>query len=182
MRACLALLCLALLVGGCSSLPNSTLNDICAIYDENPSWRRAAKRSSEKWNVPVWTLMAIVHQESRFKGNAKPPRKAKSSARGYAQAKKETWKWYIEKSGNDGADRDNFGDAMDFIGWYANVTRERNRVSLSDTYSLYVAYHEGHGGFDRQTWERTDKQWLLGVARKVEQQALRYREQYAKCD
>lgn len=176
------LLALPLLVLLTSCAGPSNLNDICAIYDDKSGWHRAAKKASKKWNIPVWTLMAIMHQESRFDGDAKPPRKSKSSARGYAQAKKETWKWYISQTGNQGADRDNFSDAVDFIGWYANVTRERNQVSLSDTYSLYVAYHEGHGGFSRQSWEQKQKQWLLGVARKVEQQALRYREQYQKCD
>jgi hypothetical protein len=119
--------------------------------------------------------MAIIHQESKFRRDARPPKKRvlgfipwgrASSAYGYAQAKDDTWDWYISKTGNRGADRDDFEDAVDFVGWYCSMTHRTNGVSKWDAYNQYLAYHEGHGGYRRRTYNK--KAWLLGVARKVE--------------
>lgn len=60
--------------------------------------------------------------------------------------------WYIDKTGNRGADRNDFDDATDFIGWYANYTYKTLGVSKWDAYKQYLAYHEGHGGFKRKTY------------------------------
>ena len=44
-----------------------------------------------------------------------------------------------------GADRDDFNDAIDFIGWYNDQSSRRSKISKSDAYNLYLAYHEGQG-------------------------------------
>ena len=63
-----------------------------------------------------------MRQKSSFRHNAAPPRATflgvpmwwrQSSAYGYAQAKDSTWEWYQQKTGNWGADRDNYADAVD---------------------------------------------------------------------
>ena len=48
---------------------------------------------------------------------------------------------------NYGADRDDFGDTIDFIGWYNNVSNEQLGIDKQDAFRLYLAYHEGHGGY-----------------------------------
>ena len=93
--------------------------------------------------------------------------------------KDETWDWYIEKSGHRGADRDDFDDAVDFIGWYGNYTHKTLGVSKWDAYNQYLAYHEGHGGFKRKSYVK--KPWLMSVAKKVKSRAQRYRAQLATC-
>jgi len=103
-----------------------------------------------------------------------------SSAYGYAQASNETWDLYRKSTGNTWADRDDFGDAVDFIGWYGNVSFKKCRIPKSDAYHLYLAYHEGHGGFNRKTYKK--KSWLLQVARKVQKRANRYKVQLASCE
>jgi hypothetical protein len=134
-------------------------------------------------------MMAIMHQESRFRAKAKPPRTKilwiipgprKSDAYGYPQAKDSTWSWYKKSSGNRGADRDKFGDAIDFIGWYNAQTHKKNGVRLNDAYSLYLAYHEGHGGFSRKSYNK--KGWLKGVANKVASRANTYSQQLSGCE
>jgi hypothetical protein len=134
-------------------------------------------------------MMAIMYQESRFQAKAKPPRKKilgfipgprPSSAYGYSQAKKSTWKDYKRSAGRYGSDRDDFGDAIDFVGWYNYQSYKRSGISRKDTYSLYLAYHEGHGGFNRGTYRK--KQWLMGVARKVERKANTYQKQLVGCE
>jgi len=134
-------------------------------------------------------MMSIMYQESRFVADAKPPRKywlgfipagRMSDAYGYPQAKDATWDWYKDKSGNWGADRDDFEDAIDFIGWYNNVSRRTNGIANTDTYSLYLAYHEGHGGFKRRTF--AGKPWLQRVAGKVSARSRSYAAQLARCE
>lgn len=176
------------LLAGCATTPPSNLDDGCSIFLEKDDWYAAAKKSADKWGVPVHVQLAIIHQESRFKHDAKPERVwilgiipwfRKSDAFGYAQVKDATWDWYKKKSGNWGADRDEFEDAVDFIGWYGNMTYETLRISKWDAYRQYLAYHEGHGGYKRGTYK--SKPWLMDVARKVEARAKRYGGQIASC-
>jgi hypothetical protein len=134
-------------------------------------------------------MMAMMYQESRFQAKARPPRKKifgfipgprPSSAYGYSQAKKSTWKEYKSSAGNYGADRDDFSDAIDFIGWYNYKSNKRSGISREDPYRLYLAYHEGHGGYNRATYRK--KPWLQDVARKVERKANSYQQQLAICE
>jgi len=59
-----------------------------------------------------------------------------SSAYGYAQAKDETWDNYQDKAGCWGADRDEFSDATDFIGWYCSISYTRLGISKLDAKKL----------------------------------------------
>ncbi|MFZ1744391.1 MAG: hypothetical protein WAU17_00605 [Nitrospirales bacterium] len=88
---------------------------------------------------------------------------------GYAQAQNPVWEEYIEERDNSGADRDNFEDAIDFIGWYTNGSQKRFKVSKWDAYGQYLAYHECRGGYERETYEK--KPWLKTVAKKVKLRA-----------
>lgn len=185
MRCCLVVL---LLLSGCATTPPANLNDSCAIFREKSDWYEAADDAYRKWGVPVHVQLAIIWQESRFRATAKAPEDTllgfipwgrKSSAYGYAQVKDETWDWYRRSTGNSGADRDDFEDVTDFIGWYCNYTHKTLGISKWDAYNQYLAYHEGHGGYARKTYRR--KAWLIAVAHKVERRAARYRAQLARC-
>jgi hypothetical protein len=101
------------------------------------------------------------------------------SAYGYAQAKDETWEWYMEKTGNWGADRDSYGDAVDFMGWYSSVSQRTLGISKWDAFNQYLAYHEGHTGYKNKTYER--KPWLVNVAKKVESYSSTYAAQLVGC-
>ena len=105
-----------------------------------------------------------------------------TSAYGYAQAKDDTWKWYQQKTGHANARRDQWGDAADFVGWYAKMTRDLLGIPLTDAYRQYLAYHEGHGGYSRGTYKDKDKGWLLDFAHKVEERARQYGEQLRYCE
>jgi len=179
---------LVLLLAACATTPPKNLNDSCAIFREKSGWYDDARDSFKKWGVPVHVQLAIIWQESRFRSQAEAPKDTllgfipwgrKSSAYGYAQVKDATWEWYIRKTGNSGADRDDFEDVTDFIGWYGNLTHKRLGISKRDAYNQYLAYHEGQGGFARKTYLK--KPWLTGVARKVKRRAERYRQQIATC-
>jgi len=172
----------------CATLPPRNIDDVCYLFDKNYDWYIAAKRTHEKWGSPPHITMAIMHQESSFRAKAKPPRTKilgfipgprKSTAFGYAQALDPTWAMYLKKSGLREADRDDFSDAIDFIGWYNHYTHRRNKIALSDAERLYLAYHEGQGGYSRGTYRK--KPWLMGVAKKVKRQASSYQSQLATC-
>ena len=186
-RALLLLVLLA--VTACTTSPPQNTNNLCDIFREKDGWYDDAVDASEEWGSPVPVMMAVIYQESRFKAKAKPPRKQilgfipgprPSSAYGYSQAKKTTWKEYKRNAGRYGADRDDFADAIDFVGWYNYQSHKRSGVSRSDPYRLYLAYHEGHGGYNRGTYRK--KQWLMDVAKKVERKAGTYQLQLQSCE
>ncbi len=183
-----ALVCLLMgLLTGCASAP-SNVGNVCEIFREKGGWYDDAKKASANWGSPIPTMMAIMHQESRFRAKARPPMRyflwfipigRMSDAYGYAQVKDATWDWYISKSGNRGADRDDFDDAIDFIGWYNHQSQRLSKINPGDTYHLYLAYHEGHGGFNRRTFQQ--KEWLKRVAHKVSARSQTYHNQLAVC-
>ena len=179
-----------ILFHGCATTPQPKhVYNICEVFRENPKWYKTAHGSSRRWGIPIPVLMAIIHQESKFRADARPPRGSclwifpgprPSSAYGYTQAGNETWEEYRKSTGNTGADRDDFEDSLDFIGWYCHLSYLRCRISKNDPYHLYLAYHEGHGGFNRKSYRK--KAWLLQVARKVESRARTYKGQLASCE
>ena len=77
------------------------------------------------------------------------------------------------------ARRDNFSDAIDFVGWYANQSNLRSKISKTDAYRQYLAYHEGHGGFNKKSYEKKD--WLISIAKKVENKSNTYKSQLSQC-
>ncbi len=175
------------LLTGCASYQPTQVDDVCAIFRGEPDWYEAAVEANEKWGTPIWVMMAIIHQESRFVGDAKPPRDwflfipvpRRSSAYGYAQAQDSAWEEYLRKSGAWGADRDEFDDAIDFVGWYTHTTQRTLGISKWDAYGQYLAYHEGRGGYKKGSWK--SKPWLQKVATKVKNQAARYNAQLKGC-
>ena len=184
----ITILILAILLTACSASAPRSPGDICLIFKEKRSWYKAAYRMEKQWGVPLQIPMAIMHQESKFVADARPPRRyllgiipwgRTSSAYGYAQAKTGTWSDYRRATGNGGADRDDFSDAIDFIGWYVSESHRRNGVSKWDANAQYLNYHEGWGGYKRGSYRK--KQWLLGVAGKVQRRAERYGAQYRQC-
>lgn len=177
-----------LLLPSCATHPPKNTNDVCDIFSKKHSWYRSAKRSEERWGVPVYVTMAFVHQESRFIDDAKPPRRKifgfipgprPSNAYGYAQALKTTWRQYQKETGNNWGSRSNFDDAVDFIGWFNHKSFTRNKIQKDNAYALYLAYHEGHGGYSRGSYK--NKPWLIKVSRKVHAQARRYQSQFQSC-
>lgn len=163
--------------------------NVCEIFRERPEWYQAALSARSKWNIPISVMMSIMYQESSFRADARPPRTwflyiipgpYPSTAYGYAQALDTTWGEYLQNTGNRGAERDNFADAIDFIGWYCYLSAGRSGITATDPYNLYLAYCEGHGGFNRQTYQQ--KAWLMNAARKVEERSKRYSQQLAYCD
>jgi hypothetical protein len=132
-------------------------------------------------------LLAVIHQESRFRSEARPwwrlfglfPVAPASSAYGYSQATDGTWRDYQRAAGRRGARRDVFADAVDFVGWYADVIHRQARVAKHDAYHLYLAYHEGPGGFARGSHH--GKPWLRDVARRVAERAALWDREVERC-
>jgi len=184
----LILLAIALLLSACAEPQPQNINNACAMFKEKGAWHAAAIASQERWNIPMEVTLAIIHQESAFKSTAKPPRRKllgfipwfrPSSAAGYSQALDESWGEYKEETGRWYARRSSFKDSTDFVGWYNNKSVRELGLSRSDAYSLYLAYHEGRGGFKRKSYNQ--KPWLLQVANKVRQRAAAYRQQINNC-
>ena len=168
---------------GCTTTPPRNIHDACAIFQEYPKWYWEARDAYNQWGVPISVQLAIVRQESHFRAKAKPPRtkllgiipwSRPSTAYGYAQALNGTWDHYQQATKNYHTDRDSFGDAVDFIGWYSKQVHKQLGISPRNAYALYLAYHEGITGYSRGSYKK--KTWLIQVAKSTAH-ARQYRQQ-----
>ncbi len=132
--------------------------------------------------------LALLFQESSFRARARPPRRKflwilpgrrLSTAYGYAQVLDGTWEEFVRETDRPDAARYRFDDASQFVGWYGTEIERLTGIARDDPYRLYLAYHEGPGGYLRGSHQ--EKAWLLKVARKVESRARTYQRQYDDC-
>lgn len=174
--------------GGGDMVSPDDLDNACSIVAQRPTYLRAMRHTEREWGVPVPVQMAVIHQESKFDGDARTPYQwslgvipmgRQSSAYGYSQAIDATWDHYREETGNRHAKRDNIRDATDFMGWYMNETKRRNGIPLDDARRQYLAYHEGWNGYSRGTYNSKD--WLIGVSQRVGDRAVIYDRQLRSC-
>jgi hypothetical protein len=188
MSSPLLLLPALILLTACASRPPASPGNLCEIYRENPGWYADSVAAASRWDGPLDVPMAIMAQESGYRARAKPPMRfflgfipygRGSDAYGYPQALDSTWSAYRREAGGIFSQRDDFSDAIDFIQWYMHRSWRLNGVAKSDAFGQYLNYHEGQGGYRRGTWR--NKNWLIRVARRVEQRATRYRAQLAAC-
>lgn len=179
---------ICVLLSSCATYYPANTSNICDIFLGETDWYEAARNAQHEWGTPIYVLMAIMHQESRFVDDAQPdrdwflgiiPLPRESSAYGYAQAQDPVWGEYLNQTSKWSADRDDFGDAIDFIGWYTDGSQKRLKLSKWDTYGQYLAYHEGRGGYSRGSYN--SKPWLKKVATKVKNRASTYNTQLKGC-
>jgi hypothetical protein len=146
------------------------------------------RATERKWGVPVAVQMAMIHQESKFVGNARTPYTwalgvipmgRMSSAYGYSQALDGTWEEYQQAEGGRGARRDRIDDATDFMGWYMTETERRLGIPRTDVRNQYLAYHEGRTGYANASYNA--KPWLLDVSAAVQSRAELYAAQLSAC-
>lgn len=186
----LALIAALAILSACGhDKPPTTVADACRMQSERPQWFAAMRKTEAKWGVPVSVQLATIARESSFVADAQPTRRIgsglfsrevpRSSAYGYAQALDGTWDDYREDTGRRGADRDDFADSSDFIGWYMASAQRVNGVPVSDAYNQYLVYHEGKAGFARGS--HRGKAWLPDVARDVQAWATLYQQQLQSC-
>ena len=190
-RLILALM-IAAALGSCAKRDSSApadLDNACAILAERPHYVRAFRQAKRRWGVEPAVLMAMIYQESKFISDNRPPHQfvlgviptgRQSSAFGYSQALDGTWGEYVvSRAAANGARRDDMRHAADFMGWYmAQSTRDLG-IHMNDVRNQYLAYHEGRGGFRRQSYR--SKGWLMRVADEIETRAALYDTQLARC-
>ena len=169
----------------CSSIPKNTA-DGCSIFYERYLWYKHAKKTEQKWGTPIYIQLAFIKMESDFDWLARPerlkifkviPYRRPSSSFGYSQAVKGTWKQYKEETNNKLATRTRFKDSVDFIGWYTNKTEKLLKISKKDAFRQYIAYHEGWGNYKKYK----EKPKVILLAKKVQQQSDKYKNQLNKC-
>ena len=175
-------------LAGCATVPPSAPDQICRVFEEKDDWLDDAQEAEERWGIEVPILMAFMRHESTFRDDAKPPRtkllwfipwKRPSSAYGYAQATDGAWDDYRRSTGHRWADRDDFDDAVDFIGWFNDTSSRELGIPKDDTYRLYLAYHEGRAGYRRGSYRRNAR--LLELAKRVRAKAERYARDLEGC-
>ena len=176
-----------LVIQSCAVRPPENPDNICMIFKEKRGWYNAAIRAEKRWKIPPYVLMSFIFQESSYRADARPERqkilgiipwKRPSSSVGYSQALTKTWDDYRDETGNSRANRKDFKDSADFIGWYASKGYYQG-FERTDARSLYLAYHEGYTGFKKKTYRK--KQWLIKVADRVQTRSTKYQQQYWGC-
>jgi len=174
---------------GCTTAPPRNIGNACAIAQEYPSWFYDAKRSYNKWGVPISVQFAMIRKESHFVADAKTPRtyilgfipsSRVSTAYGYAQALDGTWEQYQNATGNSAGSRTDFADATDFIGWYGNFIHQRLGIPKNDAYKLYLAYHQGPNGYKQGSYKNNPS--LMSYAKDTQAWAWRYASQLKSCN
>lgn len=184
----IAALWLAMGIAHRNKMPRN-LESICSIFEDRRDWYLAAKKSEERWSTPAHIQMAIIGQESSFRFNARPPRtkvlgiipwKRQSNAYGFAQALDGTWMRYKNDTGRKLADRDDFEDAIDFVGWYTDQSNRSVGISKWDPYNQYLAYHEGQAGWRKGSYQQ--KNWLIKSAKNVDHRAKKWWAQLQSCE
>jgi len=186
-------------LAGCASLSSSriledksqpkSLDNACKILNEKKGWFSSLESVRMKYGVKSSVILAMMHQESKFKHDARPIKSSgsglfgtpfASSAYGYAQALELTWAHYKRSTGARGVHRDSFKDSSMFMGWYISQSNKITNASKTDVYSQYLAYHEGQGGFNKKSYLK--KPWLVDVAKKVQKRELMYARQLEQCE
>jgi hypothetical protein len=177
-------------LGACTTNPPQNISNICDIFTEKRDWFETAIDMKEKWGVPIHVPMAMMYQESSFKAEARPPKDyfffglipwgRISSAYGYSQAKTLTWDDYKRETDNSWAERSDFSDAIDFMGWFISKTNKLNGVSKWNAELQYLNYHEGWSGYSRGSYNQ--KVWLKNVAKIVHSRSLEYATQLRTCE
>jgi|TARA_B100001540_G_scaffold19515_1_gene16257 Uncharacterized protein conserved in bacteria len=169
----------------CSSIPKNTA-DSCSIFSEKYLWYKYTKKTEKKWGTPIHIQLAIIRMESDFDWLAKPkrkkifkviPYKRPSSSFGYSQAVKGTWQQYKNETGNKFALRNRFKDSVDFIGWYTNKSEKILKISKTDAFRQYIAYHEGWGNY--KNYKNNTK--VVSLAKKVKKHSAQYKNQLQNC-
>lgn len=182
------ILVIACILTACASAPPKQQHDLCSVFAQNPDWYDYARQSQQTWGIPKHILMAFVRHESSYKENAKTPYEwflfiplgRQSSAKGYAQAKDPVWKEYKKERGGFFKSRGDMEDALDFIGWYNSKSHKQLGISKWNARDLYLAYHEGKGGYKRGTYKK--KPEVVKFANKVAKTASEYGAQLKKCE
>ena len=173
---------------GCASTPPKQQHDICAVFDQHPSWYDYAKQAEREWGTPAQILVAFVRHESSYRDKAKPPYRwflfiplgRPSSATGYAQIQDPVWREYKAERGGLFKSRADMEDALDFIGWYNHKSHQELGLSKWNARGLYLAYHEGRGGYRRGSYRH--KPQLLKIADRVASTASAYGAQLQSCE
>ena len=163
--------------------------NICPTLNAHPNWYQQVLLSHQRWGVPIATELAIIDHESHFNPMAKTRNKSINgvaipgthitSASGFTQALNGTWRLYQLKTHHWHARRSSFRDSADFVGWFLNRAHTMDHISLNNTKSLYLAYHEGINGYHHKSYQH--KPSLLPIADKVTKLAKLFKHQLHHC-
>ena len=171
----------------CSSVPKYPQN-ACKIFGEKYFYLKYTRAASEKWGVPISSILAVINKESAFKRFAKPkrtklfkiiPYRRPSSSLGFSQAVNKTWDLYKKENNRPAALRISFKNSSDFIGWYFWKTNKINKISFTDTRNMYLNYYLGWGAYKNKAYQNNKKAIIF--AKSVEKQAKIYKSQLQEC-
>jgi len=170
--------------------PPNRPENICDIFREHTVWYDYARASQEKWGTPIATQLAFVYYESSFRSHARPPRTKlwgripwtrPTTALGYAQALDPAWGEYLIANETTWRTvRTDMKYALDFVGWYNHLSHQHLDIPLTAPRQLYLAYHEGRGGYARRSFEQ--KPAIRNLAQRVQNRAFRYDNQLKQCE
>lgn len=148
--------------------------NLTALLERKPNYKEAATKATELYGVPTNTIFAFIKYESAFNEYAAA---RTSSARGLGQFLDNTWEGFIKDIKKDGhkdhalyakmmsdpewGKRDprewrfNPEVSIHAVAWYTEKNALALHIEFSDTFNLYMAHHEGAGGYQAYQRYRT---------------------------
>ena len=91
------------------------------------------------------------------------------------------WREYLQANGEGWFTvRTDMEHALDFVGWYNQLSHRQLGIPFSAPRKLYLAYHEGRGGYARRSFE--EKPDVMDLAARVQTRAFRYDNQLKTCE
>ena len=164
------------------------IDNACLILKQNPDWHRALYRTQLVYRISIPVQLAFVRHESSFNHKARPVNNKKkwfifnsykSTAYGFAQVLNGTWDEFQTTFKNKKLKRTNFGHSVEFIGWY-NRKHINSGLDGNNISHLYLAYHEGLGGYKKKTY--INKPCLVDYSNSVQKTSIKYSNQISSCN
>lgn len=176
------------LVGCHTPRPKSNVEDACDLFEERFDWYRYHHKARKDHGIPIWLQLSFVNMESNFESKAVPVKEKKngrviktwSSALGYAQALNGSWGEYKKARPSWWRSRTYYADSVDFMGWYLHRCHRDAGIAKTDTYNMYLCYHEGISGFKKGSYKK--KKTIMRYAKKTDALARSYYDQLKTCE
>lgn len=161
----LSLFCLILT--GCFGSDTKPAMPICELLDENDEWVGPAVKLKERYGTPLSLALVLLE----------PP--LSDLDKKHVRPRASDWDEYRIRSERWDASPYNPDDALDFIGWYTQLSTQRNNLNWQGAGDHYLALRLGHGDFHRFDAEKYPE--LTKQAEHIQVRAERWERELQGC-
>jgi len=156
-----------LLLSGCFGSSTKQQLQICDELDANDEWIEPAVNAQQKYGTPLALSLSLLELPlSKLEKKHVRPRMS-------------DWDEYRIRSERWDAVPSNPQDAVDFIGWFTQLSQKRNSLAWHEAGEHYLALRLGHGGYHR--FDATKYPELSQQAKGIDARSKRWSKELAAC-